>query len=117
MLNDHTVVITFTKLKPKKRDEQVTFKQQPTLQRIYESVEKLFEECESEDYELRCGKEKIDSEEALQTLCLKSKAFTIAVSVKCGLLHSHLRIAYLTCVLRCLASLADHQLCSTLFII
>eukprot|EP00953_Heterococcus_sp_UTEX-ZZ885_P000887 997-Heterococcus_DN1.PRE.3 len=73
------VVITLIKLKPKKREEEVSFDQPPTLQHINASVENLFDECKREDFELRCGKERIDSEQTLQTLCSRSRAFTIAI--------------------------------------
>jgi hypothetical protein len=86
MLLYSTVVITLIKLKPKKREE-VSFDQPPTLQHINASVENLFDECKREDFELRCGKERIDSEQTLQTLCSRSRAFTIAVSLEFQLLH------------------------------
>ena len=82
MLKQFTVVVTLIKLKPKRREEEVSFDQRPTLQHIYTSVESLFDECKREDFELRCGKERIDSERTLQTLCSRSRIFTIAVSVE-----------------------------------
>jgi hypothetical protein len=87
MLTQFTVVITLIKLKPKKREEEVSFDQPPTLQHINASVESLFDECKREDFELRCGKERIDSEGTLQILCSRSRAFTIAVSLEVELLH------------------------------
>jgi hypothetical protein len=82
MLLYSTVVITLIKLKPKRREEEVSFDQPPTLQHINTSVENLFDECKREDFELRYGKERIDSEQTLQTLCSRSRAFTIAVSLE-----------------------------------
>eukprot|EP00953_Heterococcus_sp_UTEX-ZZ885_P004934 3142-Heterococcus_DN1.PRE.1 len=46
------VVITLIKLKPKRREEEVSFDQPPTLQHINTSVENLFDECKREDFEL-----------------------------------------------------------------
>ena len=88
-----TVVITLSKLEPRAQDEQISFIQQPTLQEINLRVESLFEECRSEDFRLSYGKERIETDKALERLCWRSKNFTLAVSAALeGVLYDTSRI-------------------------